>query len=258
MITGRTRPIWSFVLSLNCLTNCPMFTPCWPSAGPTGGAGVHCPPGTCSLIFAVSSFFAMSVTPSDRLYLPVLELHRCRPAEDRHDDLHEPLVREHLVDDAVEALEGPFLDLHGLALLELDPDLRLLLRPLHLAEELLDLVRLHRRRAPVGPHEVADARRLADQEPDVLVEVHLDEHVAGVHLALVVLLSAALDLRDGLGGNEDARELRVEAGRGDALAQILADAVLATALHAQHVPVQAHGLTPSAGISRSASSTFSS
>jgi hypothetical protein len=110
----------------------------------------------------------------------------------------------------------------------------------------------------VGADEVADAGRLADQEPDVLVEVHLHEHVAGVHLALVVLLPAALDLRDGLGGNEDARKLGVEARRGDALAQILADAVLATALHAQHVPVQAHLFAPSAGVRRSASGLVSS
>src|SRR5262245_42923815 len=137
-----------------------MFTPCWPSAGPTGGAGVHCPPGTCSLIFAVSSFFAIAALRSDRLDLPVLELDRGRPAEDRHDHLHEALVREDLVDDPVEALEGTLLDLHGLALLELDLDLGLLLRAFHLAEELLDLVRLHRRRPAVGAHEVADAGRL--------------------------------------------------------------------------------------------------
>src|ERR1043166_3884673 len=120
-----------------------MFTPCWPSAGPTGGAGVHWPPTTCSLIFALISFFAMNAfrgsksapgARSDRLDLPVLELHGGRPAEDRDDHLDETLVRDDLVDDAVEALEGAFLDLDGLALLELDLDLRLLLRALHVAE----------------------------------------------------------------------------------------------------------------------------
>src|SRR5690242_19097718 len=49
-------PFISLVRSLNCITNWPMFTPCWPSAGPTGGAGVACPPGHWSFTFAVITF----------------------------------------------------------------------------------------------------------------------------------------------------------------------------------------------------------
>src|SRR5436190_13514695 len=39
--------------------NWPGFTPCWPSAGPIGGAGVAVPPGAWSLNWTVISFFAM-------------------------------------------------------------------------------------------------------------------------------------------------------------------------------------------------------
>jgi hypothetical protein len=35
-----------------------MFTPCWPSAGPTGGAGVALPAGMCNLMYPVI-FFAI-------------------------------------------------------------------------------------------------------------------------------------------------------------------------------------------------------
>src|SRR5437773_651364 len=56
MTTGSGVPRASAVRSLNCLTNWPMLTPCWPSAGPTGGAGVACPPGHWSLICAVTCF----------------------------------------------------------------------------------------------------------------------------------------------------------------------------------------------------------
>src|SRR5262245_45156849 len=56
-------PFWFLVRSLNCWTNCPMFTPCWPSAGPTGGAGVATPPDTCSRICAVTTF-AITGNPS--------------------------------------------------------------------------------------------------------------------------------------------------------------------------------------------------
>src|SRR5574341_839023 len=56
MMTGTmVSPIF-WVLALNALQNSMMFTPCWPRAGPTGGAGFAFPAGTCSLIFAVISF----------------------------------------------------------------------------------------------------------------------------------------------------------------------------------------------------------
>src|SRR5215510_7044199 len=58
MTTGITIPGWSLVLALNSLQKAMMLTPCWPSAGPTGGAGFAAPAGICSLICPVI-FFAM-------------------------------------------------------------------------------------------------------------------------------------------------------------------------------------------------------
>ena len=37
---GTMRPDCACVRALYCLQNSMMFTPCWPSAGPTGGAGL--------------------------------------------------------------------------------------------------------------------------------------------------------------------------------------------------------------------------
>src|SRR5262249_51824280 len=56
MTTGSISPFMSglLVLSLNCFTNMAMLTPWAPSAGPTGGAGVACPPGHWSLTNAVT------------------------------------------------------------------------------------------------------------------------------------------------------------------------------------------------------------
>ena len=48
--TGMMRPFSCAVCALNALQNSMMFTPCWPSAGPTGGAGFACPPGIWSLM----------------------------------------------------------------------------------------------------------------------------------------------------------------------------------------------------------------
>src|SRR6195952_3689170 len=58
-----TLPRWDSVAALYALTNSMMLTPCWPRAGPTGGAGVACPAGVCSFT-VVMTFFAMVPLPS--------------------------------------------------------------------------------------------------------------------------------------------------------------------------------------------------
>src|SRR4029078_3507807 len=58
--TGMIRPFSWAVWALNAFVNSTILTPCWPSAGPTGGAGFACPPGICSLM-SVRTFFAIGV-----------------------------------------------------------------------------------------------------------------------------------------------------------------------------------------------------
>ena len=43
--TGIVVPMSFAVWALNALTNSMMLMPCWPRAGPTGGAGLAWPPG---------------------------------------------------------------------------------------------------------------------------------------------------------------------------------------------------------------------
>ena len=43
--TGMIVPVSAWVRELNALQNSMMLTPCWPSAGPTGGAGFAAPAG---------------------------------------------------------------------------------------------------------------------------------------------------------------------------------------------------------------------
>ena len=43
MTTGMTIPSWDAVFALKALQNSMMFTPCCPSAGPTGGEGFAFP-----------------------------------------------------------------------------------------------------------------------------------------------------------------------------------------------------------------------
>src|SRR4029453_14547078 len=50
------RPSSFAVLALKALQKSMMLTPAWPSAGPTGGAGVAFPAGICSLIDPTTFF----------------------------------------------------------------------------------------------------------------------------------------------------------------------------------------------------------
>src|SRR6476620_3513366 len=92
-----------------------MVTPCWPSAGPTGGAGFAAPAWICSLMTAASFFFGgifsllllgtrvqLSASPRscpsvlceenfvgdlDLCYLAERQLDRRLAAEDRHEHM---------------------------------------------------------------------------------------------------------------------------------------------------------------------------
>src|SRR5512142_1971120 len=149
MMTGMIRPSFAcgWVCALNCLQNSMMFTPCWPSAGPTGGAGLALPAGICSFTWPVTFFIGFSLRGSSEpwalprsqagdkppryddalrlLHLHEVQLDRGRPAEDRHEDAELALVGLHLLHRAVEVREGAVDDPHLIALLELDPRLGL-------------------------------------------------------------------------------------------------------------------------------------
>src|SRR5712691_12398571 len=56
MSAGMTMPDWVAVRSLYSFKNAIMLMPCWPSAGPTGGAGVALPAGNCRVMTALIFF----------------------------------------------------------------------------------------------------------------------------------------------------------------------------------------------------------
>src|SRR3954464_34031 len=65
MTTGITVPVSACVWALNALQNSMMLMPCWPRAGPTGGAGDALPPAAWGLI-VVRTFFAMALPDGTR------------------------------------------------------------------------------------------------------------------------------------------------------------------------------------------------
>src|SRR3712207_3439717 len=114
--TGMIVPFSPWVWALNALQNSMMFTPCWPSAGPTGGAGLAAPPGTWSLM-SVRTFFAIWDAPRalDLLDLVEADLDRGLAAEDGYKHLQLGSVLVDLGDLAREVGQRTRDDLDGLA-----------------------------------------------------------------------------------------------------------------------------------------------
>src|SRR3954453_3114987 len=141
-----TLPRCDSVAALYALQNSMMLTPCWPSAGPTGGAGVAAPALIWSLMTAVNRFLggmtSFFVTgwngpvagprreltsgggrrgpSSDLLDLVERQLDRRLAAEDRDQDLQLLLLGVDLVDRGGQRGERAVHDRHRLADLEVD------------------------------------------------------------------------------------------------------------------------------------------
>src|SRR5881392_2458738 len=113
------RPFSCAVWALKALQNSMMLTPCWPSAGPTGGAGLAWPPGIWSLM-SVRTFFAIWFPLVELLHVVETNLDRHLPLEDVHHHLELLAVGVHVCDLAVEVGERAGGDLHRLAERELD------------------------------------------------------------------------------------------------------------------------------------------
>ena len=117
-----------------------------------------------------------------------------------------PAVDLHFTDVVDERAVG-HLDL--VALLVLGLERHLFVRALGFLEHLGLVLGGHRRGLAVGADEITHAVGFLDQEPDllgdhaVLIEVELDEDVAGIELAVGLLPHAALHRADALGGDED-------------------------------------------------------
>src|SRR3954451_10862584 len=237
------------VWALNAFTNSMMLMPCWPSAGPTGGAGEAWPPGACSLI-VVRTFLAMfkvgcsgwagrDVSPSNLLHLVVADLDRGLAAEDGYQDLQLRRVLVDLRDLAREVGERTGDHLDRFADRELSPA-RDLLGDLAV-QQAVDLRLRERDRLVGGADEPGHARRALDDLPGVLVEVHVHEHVTGHRPLLDRDLLVVLHLLDRLRRDDDlAHGARLVQGC-DSVLEVLLDLVLVPGIGVDDVPAKHEG-----------------
>src|SRR5712664_876613 len=264
MSTGTIRPslACAWVAALNSLQKPMMFTPCWPSAGPTGGEGFAFPAGSCSLTIPVTFFIASSpmlrpfglrpagggpaslhcvVRTACRLRSRLLHLHEVQldgrgAAEDRDQHPHAPLVGVHFLHRAVEVRERSVHHAHVVAFLELHFRLRLQRSLGELGREPRDLVLADRGRLGGVADESGDLRRVLHQVPGAVVQLHLDEDIAGEELALRGALLPLHHLDHVLHRDEDVPEELLERVLLDLLLEALLGLVLEARVRVDHVP----------------------
>src|SRR6266566_8620914 len=247
--TGMMLPRWLSVAALYCLTKSMMFTPCGPSAVPTGGAGVAWPAGSCTLTTAASFFLLGGIEVCPYLYgfldlghLVERKLDRSLAAEDRHQHLELLGVGVDLVHgggkrgeravhygNALADLEFHLGRTRGLGLLGARLGLR--------REQAGNLAELQRRRPAGQADETGHTGGVADDRPGFVGEVHSDQDVAGQHLLLDLLPLAALDLGHLLHRDLDLEDVVLHVERLDAALQVGLHPVLVTRVGVHHVPV---------------------
>src|SRR5438045_615595 len=122
------------VAALNSLQNAMMFTPRGPRAVPTGGAGLACPAGICSLIWATISLAILERVCSRDLGadgsaafdLPVFQFHRRGATENSDRNAQLATFGIDFFNDTGLISERAVGDLHGFANFEADLSLRAL------------------------------------------------------------------------------------------------------------------------------------
>src|SRR6187397_1927897 len=214
-----------------------MLTPCWPSAGPTGGAGLAWPPGIWSLM-SVRTFFAMA-SSVDLLDMVESELDGHLPLEGVHQHLELLRVGVDGDDLAVEVGERAGGDLDRLAERELDD--RLLCGRAGnrtRVEDLVDLGLRERHGLGAGADEPGHARRVLDDRPRFVVQVHVHEHVAGEHALVGRHLLPVLRLHDLFGRDDDAPEPGCLVHRDDPVLEIGLDLVLVPGIRVDDIPLE--------------------
>src|SRR5215510_10832168 len=230
--TGRTRPSCPCVWALNPLQNSMMFTPCCPSAGPTGGEGFAFPAGICSFTIACT-FFAMS----EPLDLVVLEFHGGQPSEDGHHDLQLAALGIEVVDRPLEVHERPLDDPHLVPFLERRLQLRLLSALLHLAEDALHFREWKMDGLGAGAHEAGHFGRGADEVPGLIRHLHLDEEIAREEFLLRLDLLALANLADLLVRDDDPADHVLQPEDLRARLDGRGHLVLETRVRMDHVPL---------------------
>src|SRR5512136_307404 len=249
--TGTTVPIILAVRALYSLQKAIIFKPCWPRAGPTGGAGLALPAWICSLTTAFT-FLAILTNPPPQI---ITAQHYCRARIGRwlhpfnlqkvyfywrlaakHADqhAHAGAVGINGIHCAHKVLKRSLDDAHFLPFSKADLDLGRF--GFHALEDFVDFFLAQRNGLGARPHEIGHARSIAHHIPGVVVHYHFDEDVAGEDAPLGSPALSVSQLHLFLGWHDHLENLVLHPHRLDAVLQILFDFVLVSGVAVNDVP----------------------
>lgn len=159
--------------------------------------------------------------------------------------LRRPLVSSSESTTPSKLSKGPVLDLDRVADFHTEFDDRLggtcAFGFFFLAEHAVDFVLVHRNRLSSRSGEITHAARVADEIPGLVVELHVNHHVAGIQLLFPDPPLAPFGLNDLLSGDDDVAEVLFESFAFDPSQERVADRSFPIALNLEDVPLQAIG-----------------
>src|SRR5262249_30110413 len=168
------------------------------------------------------------------------ELDRSRASEDADQHPEFSFVGPDFFDNTVEVDEWAVDDLHALADREEHARLRLDRAFLHLLRDSPDFFLAHRRRIRRAADEARNLRRFLDDMPPVVVQLHLDEDVAGKKFSRRGFLFPLHELHDLFDRHEDLAEFFGLPHAPDALFQRRLHFLLVAGESVDDVPLLSH------------------
>src|SRR5690554_1155393 len=126
-----------------------------------------------------------------------LELDRRRPAKNKDANLQATLIVVDLFHHAIEIGKGTIDNTHGLTWLEHGLGARLVSAIFHTMQNGIRFFLRNRSRLFFSTTDKAhDTRGLVDQVPTRIIHLHLDQHIAGIELALTLAALTVAHLND--------------------------------------------------------------
>src|ERR1041385_1076910 len=216
-MTGVIIPCCACVAALKDLQNSIMLTPRCPKAGPTGGLGLACPAGICSLISPIT-FFAMAQSFQLIAFnLNELEFNRSRSSEYTDQDAQLALIGFDFFDDAVEIGKWTVDHLDVFTHREQYPWFRFDGPFFHLLGDRPDFLIGDRRWIRTAADETGHLRCFFYDVPGVVIQFHLNQNVPWKKFARGRFLFTLYQLYDFLDRHQYFSEKILLAERSDAL-----------------------------------------
>src|SRR6266446_5566947 len=169
-----------------------------------------------------------------------IQLDRSRASKNRHRNLQTAVIVVDLFDVAVEVRKRAIHDAHLLVALENHFRFRAVLRRMYAVDNAVHFRLGQRRRRRGRADEAGDPRRGPHDVPGVFIEVHLDQHVAGIRHPRGNHLFAAADFDHFLHGDQHAADLVLKVEGLHAALETLFYFLLEARVGMDDVPLHSH------------------